>query len=234
MIKVLVLGLHGILGGSETYINNLIRCLPRESLVCYFLVVGNNKTPYEDSINEFYNDGENHFFYCPDVKKAMFSGLKWLKDFYDNHSFDLIYLNATSAANALYCKYAIDKLHTPLITHSHFSNGPWLNHMIFRPYTIKHSVFKLACAKPSAVWMFNKEIDDVIYIANGIDTNRFRFDMTIRNEMRNELGLSDNQVIIGHVGRFSIEKNHTFFVNICEKLNENFCALVMGLVRVIC
>lgn len=228
MINVLILGLHGIIGGSETYINNLIRCFDKKKINCEFLVVGNDKTPFEDSINAFYNDEKNHFYYCPDLKLDFKKGNKWLKKFYNEHSYDLIYLNATSAANAIYCKYALDKKKIPLITHSHFSNGPRVNHLLFRPYTCKKSVAKLACSELAAEWMFGKKIDNVEYIANGIDTERFSYKESVRNEMRTELGISKDKIILGHVGRFSIEKNHKFFIELATKLPEKYMFLCIG------
>ena len=228
MIKVLVLGLHGILGGSETYVNNLIRCFDKEEIRCDFLVVGNDKTPYEDAINEFYNDGYNHFFYCPNLKKEYFKGRKWIKNFYDNHNYDIIYLNATSAANAIYCRYALEKKKIPMITHSHFSNGPWVNHVLYRNYTCKHSVYKLACSKPAAHWMFGKNISEVKYIANGINTERFSFNDSFRNEIRREFDIKNDEIVIGHVGRFSMEKNHKFFLELAKKLPENYIFMCIG------
>ena len=144
-MKVLVLGLHGILGGSETYVYNLVRGLDKNKVKFDFLVVGNKKTPYEDDINIYYDDGLNHFFYCPDLKNDPKNSIKWMRAFYRDHNYDLIYLNATSAANAIYCMFPVSLKKTPLITHSHFSNGPKRNHLMFRWYTNKHSVCKLAC-----------------------------------------------------------------------------------------
>ena len=228
MISVLILGLHGILGGTETYINSLIRAFDKTEIVCDFLIVGKEKTPYEDAINEFYGDGRNHFFYCPNLKNEYIHGKRWLKEFYDSHRYDLIYLNATSAANAIYCQYAIGHQKIPMVTHSHFSDGPWINHMLYRAYTKKHTVAKLACAKPAAQWMFGKDINDVLYIANGIDTNRFAYNHEARAKIRAEYGITDDTVLLGHVGRFSVEKNHKFFVELAKALPSKYVFMCIG------
>ena len=54
-------------------------------------------------------------------------------------------------------------------------------------------------------------------IPNGINVNRFRFQETVRNEVRKELGIED-KFVIGHIGRFQFMKNHTFLVDIFEEL----------------
>lgn len=228
MIRVLVLGLHGVLGGTENYIYNLIRCIDRDRIKCDFLIVGEKRTPYEEEINRIYNDNRNHFYYCPNIKTYMIKGIRWLIEFYKNNKYDLVYLNATSAANSIYCLIPIEMEGTPLITHSHFSNGPWVNHMLFRPYIINRSLFKISCSKPAASWMFGKKRRDVIYVSNGIDVNRFSFNNQNRMRIRHELGISDETILLGHVGRFSKEKNHEFLVNLCKKLSNKYMFLCIG------
>lgn len=46
-----------------------------------------------------------------------------------------------------------------------------------------------------------------VIIHNAIDPDRFRFDMDTRKRMRHAYGLEDS-FVIGHVGRFNIQKNH--------------------------
>jgi glycosyltransferase involved in cell wall biosynthesis len=44
--------------------------------------------------------------------------------------------------------------------------------------------------------------------------------METRNEVRNELGIK-NEFVIGHVGRFSYQKNHEFLISLFERFTEN-------------
>ena len=48
---------------------------------------------------------------------------------------------------------------------------------------------------------------------NAIDTARFRFDPEVRAAVRAENGLGD-RTVIGHVGRFNMQKNHTRLLDI--------------------
>ena len=43
---------------------------------------------------------------------------------------------------------------------------------------------------------------------NAIDTDLFKYNETVRKEVRRELNIGDNQLVIGHVGRFDPQKNH--------------------------
>ena len=68
-----------------------------------------------------------------------------------------------------------------------------------------------ACSTLAGKWMFGENADFEI-IKNGIDTNRFKFNAEIRREVREELGLTDQDIAIGNVARFAIQKNHKFLI----------------------
>ena len=54
-------------------------------------------------------------------------------------------------------------------------------------------------------------------INNAIDVAAYTYDPTKRQEMRRQLGL-ENELTIGHVGRFSQPKNHPFLLDIFTSL----------------
>lgn len=229
MIKVLIVGLTNQMGGTENYIYNLIRRMDLKSFYFDFLIVDDGgRTPYENEINTLFNDGNNHFFYCPNLKKQYIIGNKWLIDFYNKNRYDLIYMNATTAAKTAYCRYAIGKLKIPLISHSHRSDGRRLNHTLYKRYTCSHSIFKLACSRNAADWMYGRKEQNVTIISNGIDTERFKYSESNRKDVREELGFSKNDIVIGHVGRFSEEKNHRFLLDLCSCLDEKYKFLCIG------
>ena len=229
MMKILVIGLSSEMGGTENYIYNLVQCLNKSIYTMDFLVIDEGKhTPYQEEINKYYDDGKNHFYYCPNIKKSLIFGLKWLKNFYENNHYDVIYMNATTSARIVYCLYPIRKFKTPLITHSHRSDGNKLNHYIFRNSVIRHSIYKLACSKNAEEWMFGKKNQNYSLISNGIITEKFKFNNVYRNDIRNELNISDDRYLIGHVGRFSEEKNHSFFIELAKKLDDKYIFLLIG------
>ena len=229
MIKVLVIGLSNEMGGTENYIYNLIQRLDKSKFNMDFLVIDEGEiTPYQNEINKYYDDGNEHFYYCPNIKKNLFFGEKWLKHFYSKNHYDVIYMNATTSARVAYCQYAIKKFNTPLITHSHRSDGNKVNHYICRHYVTKHSVFKLACSKNAAEWMFGKKVKDYYLISNGIISEKFNFNEKFRNEIRSSLGIPNDKYVIGHVGRFSEEKNHNFFIDLAKKLDEKYVIMLIG------
>lgn len=86
-----------------------------------------------------------------------------------------------------------------------------------------------ACSKAAADWMFVPEYArNAILISNGINLERFVYNPVIRNQMRKKLGLED-KFVIGHTGRFAVEKNHPFLIRVFEKVIEkdNNCHLLL-------
>lgn len=59
-----------------------------------------------------------------------------------------------------------------------------------------------------------------VVIRNGVDFTRFQNPRLSRGEMRAELGIPDHAFLVGHVGRFTPEKNHTFLVDVFQKIAE--------------
>lgn len=69
----------------------------------------------------------------------------------------------------------------------------------------------------------------LIIIKNGIDINRFKFSPSKRKDMRKELRISDDTLLLGHVGRFTEEKNQVFLVNLLTYLrNTKFKLILIG------
>ena len=67
-------------------------------------------------------------------------------------------------------------------------------------------------------------------IPNAIDTEKYRFNPEIRDEVRCSLGIQD-KFVIGHIGRFVYQKNHDFLIDIfneVHKQNHNAVLLIIG------
>ena len=231
-MRVLVMGMSSILGGVETYIYNLVKNQKNKNIIYDFLIVDNKTSVFQKEINECINDGENHFFFCPSIKKNFLTTRKWLKNFYKSHSYDLIYLNTCTAARVIYCEYAVKKLRIPLIVHSHSANATlslhkWSN-LIFRKEITKISKIRLACSEVAYKWMFTDVPKEGAVIPNGVELDRFKFNQGWRNEIRNQLRIGEADVLIGNVGRLSAQKNQSFLIDLCDFLDEKYKFIIIG------
>jgi O-antigen biosynthesis protein len=59
-------------------------------------------------------------------------------------------------------------------------------------------------------------------IRNGIDANRYRFSAEGREKVRREFGISEEQVVVGTVARFSYQKGHEYTVEAIPAILDSY------------
>ncbi len=70
-----------------------------------------------------------------------------------------------------------------------------------------------------------------IVIRNGVNLRQFREPGITREEKRQQLGIPNDAFVVGHVGRFTPEKNHTFLADVFREIvkrQENAYLLMVG------
>ena len=81
----------------------------------------------------------------------------------------------------------------------------------------------LACSDRAGEWLFGSrrmEAGRVTVLANGIPLSEFAFDQTARQQVRAEWQVDDATLVVGHVGRFTTQKNHGFLLDIFAELHR--------------
>ncbi|MGG1676531.1 glycosyltransferase family 1 protein [Neobacillus sp. NRS-1170] len=91
----------------------------------------------------------------------------------------------------------------------------------------------LACGKEAGEFVFGEQVNFEL-INNAVDMNKFRPADEERKQIieqkKKELGL-DGKLIIGHIGRFSKQKNHKFIISLIDKMKtrrKDFKFLLIG------
>lgn len=82
---------------------------------------------------------------------------------------------------------------------------------------------KIAPSDLAAQYTFGQKVYErggVSIVHNGVDLDVFCYDPEARERIRAELGVSEDTKLIGHVGRFDPQKNHTFLMDIFEKIHQ--------------
>lgn len=228
--KILVSGMSFNVGGVETYIMSFFRNIDKNLFQVDFI----NDQKKDDIAfkDEIIKQGSNiiHLHGRSNWK----SFLKDNKGKYDAIIFNIIapYFHQIR----LCCKYGGFKA---VIIHSHngFVALPTILQPII-PISMKYERFKLAhlpivrwaCSDKAAEWMFGKN-KEYTFIKNGIDADRFKYSESLRREVRKELGLSDADYCIGHVGRFDPQKNHDYLIKIFieySKVDSNAKLVLAG------
>lgn len=221
-------------GGAETIVMNLYRRLDKNKFQFDFIIHTTEKGDYIDEIikmgGRIYSVPRynviNHFKY----KKA------W-KNFFDNHKeYKIIHGHVRSTA-AIYLKIA-KKFGLKTISHSHsISSGKGVAAIVknILQFRIRYIAdYFMGCSKMANEWLFGKKVansDKCFILTNGIEISKFLFKANTRKKMRESLSINNDEILIGHVGRFSPEKNHEFIFKFFKKLyniNDKYKLLLIG------
>ncbi len=208
------------MGGIETFLMNVLRTIDKSKYQFTFACVDENKAAYDDEIVEL----GGKMIYMP--KLRMNNPLLLIKDtierkkfFKLNNDFDVCHIHASNAANAYFrAKYALEAGIPNVIVHAHNTGGINANiNSYFRKKLNKLNIKRVACSKEAGEWLFKDKTFDIIL--NAIDLDKFAYKAEVGNRIKSENSWQ-NRFVIGHVGRFYVEKNHTFLIDIFKSFHD--------------
>ena len=224
MIRVLEV-FHGMgCGGAENMIMNLYRNMDLEQIQFDFLVHTENKCFFDKEILE----RGGHIYRVPYYNGLnIVSYVKALNAFFDAHpEIKVVHGHLGSCAN-IYLMVA--KRHGCFtIAHSHGTKPTWsFKNMIYRlnTYGVRRVAdYFIGCGDAAGEYRYGKRIVEksgrYSILNNAINTERFIYNESIRYAIRNQYGISD-EMVLGHVGRFSYEKNHERLIEIFKYLVDD-------------
>ncbi|WHZ31948.1 glycosyltransferase [Desemzia incerta] len=236
MTKILVYGVSNEIGGIEAFFINILSNLKESPLLFDFITSSESSTQYDEIIREV--SGTN-FKVTPWGKNAI-SHKKEVKKLIENDEYDYIWVNSTSASNISIYKLAKRYSGSKLIIHSHGSafetrNVGWkfyvlkFLHQLNKRFIRCYGDIFFASSKEAADWLFGST-KNVEIIKNGIDTERYLFDTSSRNRIREQLGITDKRVLI-NIGRLENVKNQVFLLELFSEIlkhEDNIVLLIIG------
>lgn len=89
----------------------------------------------------------------------------------------------------------------------------------------------LACSQEAADWLYGDRIakEKIQIIPYAIEVEDYKYNVAVREKYRRLLGLKEDEYVIGHVGRFTYQKNHEFLIEVFRRtvhINDK-CKLVL-------
>lgn len=221
-LRVLVLDTVMDRGGAETMMMNYLRHMDRNKVTYDFLVNREYKAAYEDEIESL---GGRIYRMCPMYPQYFGRYKKEFRAFLSAHpEYRVIHSNLEERS---YFGLRIAKeMGVPVrIAHAHNRPVGFDLKSIFREYfrwrLPKYTTYMFACGQEAGDWLFGaKNRAKVIQQRNAIDTAQYRYDPAVRVEVRGEFGTADGAFVLGHVGRFFPQKNHTFLIDIFSALHK--------------
>lgn len=144
--------------------------------------------------------------------KRPFAFIKTVKE----QGFDVVHLhisNPTALFYACLCKWFTN---AKVVATSHAQGVANCSALFLKlcrfcaKYLSKYCDVRFGDSLLACKWMFADRESSVM--VNGIDTDSLKYNQTERNKVRESLGVKQEEILIGHVGRFATDKNHKFIV----------------------
>ena len=218
MIRVLMVGMHNKIGGVETFLINYYHHIDREKVQFDFVNMF-DQLCFQEEICSL----GGRIYSIPNVKRNPIGYYLGLKKIIKENNYKIVYVNMLSAANILPIKISKTLKVPNIIAHAHNTGVPKgalrkildkLNKKTLR----KNATDFLASSKEAAEWMFGKDISyQIIY--NAIEIEKFEYNEATRKNIRKKLGI-ENDFVIGHVGRFCQQKNHSFLIEVFKSASK--------------
>ncbi len=99
---------------------------------------------------------------------------------------------------------------------------------ILKQLCVINATSLLSCGEEAGTYMYGKKSFTIIN--NALDLKKFKYNVNARKEIRKNYNIDSSAFVIGHIGRFTDQKNHAFIINtfkeIHKKNKEAFLMLV--------
>lgn len=220
--------------GVSSVVMNYYSNIDKSKVQMDFLLFEN---PEEDFLTELSKNGSKIFALGHPVNLGIKQYNKLVDGFFSKHQneYSVVHVHIPNAAFVIHkCakKYGV----ATRIIHSHNSKGAdgcvkKIRNFILNKIGIFYANQYYACSRSAGEFLFGKnKLAHVTVIHNAIDLKKFSFDSECRNRLRRELGIGE-ELVLGHVGRFSEQKYHKFLIEIAkqlEKRNVDYKMLFLG------
>ena len=217
MVRVLHIVTNMDRGGLETMLMNYYRHMDREKIQFDFLEHRRERAAYDDEIESL----GGRIFRLPRLNPLSSNYFHALNAFFAAHP-EYRIVHSHLDCMSTYPLRAAKKAKVPVrIAHAHSTNQDRNWKLAFKLISKKlislYTTDLFACSADAGEWMFGTK--DVHILPNAIDIERYAFNLLIRNQTRKALGL-DDAFVIGHVGRFSAVKNHSFLTDVFAQIKR--------------
>ena len=209
-------------GGVEAVIMNYYRHIDRSKIQFDFICDEDSTNIPREEIEKL----GGHVIICPPYQK-LFKYMKFLTELFREKKYRIVHSNINTLS--VFPLKVAKKAGVPVrIAHSHNTSNPKefkrnILKNILRKFSKKYATDYFACSEVAGRYQFgDKAFDEgkVTIIHNAIDVEKFKFDPEARKKLRKEIGIKEDDFVIGHIGRFVSQKNHTFLIDVFAEVKK--------------
>ena len=216
-IQVLQVVTHMNRGGLETMLMNYYRYIDRTQVQFDFLTHRDYKADYDDEIESL----GGKIYHLPRLVPWSESYKQTLREFFNSHpEYKIVHVHQDCFSGVV-CQVAEECGIPVRIAHSHCTsqdkNWKYPIKMWYMRNIPKYATDLLACGQKAGEWMFSGAPFRILN--NAIDADAYVYHPQKRDEIRTKFGLL-NRLVIGHIGRFSPPKNHSYLIDIFAAIHQ--------------
>lgn len=209
-------------GGVEAVVMNYYRNIDKSKIQFDFICDS-------DSTNIPYEEIEKlggRVILVPPYQK-IFAYQKELKKIFKENNYKIVHSHINTLS--IFPLRIAKKVGVPIrIAHSHSTTNKaeWKKNLmkqVLKPFSKVYATDYFCCSEYAGRFLFGNKLydDDKVYLLNNaIDLDKFKYDEKIRNEIKKELNIKDDTLVIGHIGRFVKQKNHDFLLDVFKEINK--------------
>lgn len=210
--------------GTETLLMNLYRNIDRSQIQFDFAVTADHECAYDAEIQRLGGRiihyplyrGVNHFSY-----------VSWWTHFFKNHPEYYIIHGHIGSTAAIYLHIA-NKFGRFTIAHSHSTSSHRVNlhdmlYCVVSYPTRYVADYFMGCSRDALIDRYGKGIlknKNHFILNNGIDARKYIYSKETRNNVREEIHISKDEIVIGTVGRLTPQKNPHFIIHMIQELEK--------------
>lgn len=208
------------MGGAQTMVMALYRSIDRTKTQFDFVIDSDVQSVFVDEIQEL--GGKIYSFPKFNGKNYGEVCSAWNVFFRNHPEYKILHSHVRSYASIF---LPIAKSHgLKTMIHSHnTSNGKGIiaiaKKILQYPLRFQADYF-FGCSEIAGQWLFGKKViksGRYFMLKNAVDIERFTYRQETRKRIRKELGIAENDLVIGHIGRMHPQKNHKFLLDcFCE------------------
>jgi glycosyltransferase involved in cell wall biosynthesis len=221
-----ILHIVGILrrGGLETWLMHVLRNLNREQIQVDFLVQIDTPSSYDAEVEAL----GCRIWKCPLNGTTPWRYFQQFKEILRQGSYHIVhshvhFFSGVTLRTAHQMKVPVRIAHSHLDTSSDRDQTGWLRRQYLRltqHWIDRYATVGLAASREAAQDLFGTgwEKDErwqLLYC--GVDLTPFQTSHDCA-AVRAELGIPEDAFVLGHVGRFDLQKNHRFLLEIAEEV----------------
>lgn len=224
-VRVLYILANEPTGGVGVFVKDFTAHFSDQVSIDYLIYTEQRDTPFQKSVTK----SDTRMFYLPELTVKNYLTLEHQTEaFFCSHQGEYPIVHLTYPGLVNLCGKPARKYGTRwVIIHSlnsRLSDDPLRsvrNKLLISNFRKTANCY-LACSEEAAEYLYGKQMirnHEVIFIHNAIDCDQYRFDQTIRDKVRKELGVSTKKLIL-MAGRLEKQKNISFGIKVFSELRK--------------